>query len=158
MVDEAICEREFNVRPESKARQFPGCEEFDLKLSDPKFDGIYSREDDEAVRLREEVFNLEKQRADAFRTHRRGKKNGHRNKAVDALDPPEAFEVRDASPEIENPFGPHLERKLDGYGREIFVESEDSLGRPIVWFRMDSAGDKFRLERKGFGVFIDRIT
>jgi hypothetical protein len=154
--DETICE--IDVPSVPKSRQFPGCEEFDVKLSDPKFAGIYSREDDEAAELRKEVFTLEKQRANAFRTHRRGKKNGHRKDAIDVLDPLDALDEHDASPEIENHFGPNLERKLDGYGREIFVESEDSLGRPIVWFRMDSAGDKFRLERKGFGVFIDRIS
>jgi hypothetical protein len=51
-----------------------------------------------------------------------------------------------------------LERGIDTYGREIFIESVDEYtGKPKVWYRFDNQGKKVRSERKINGVFADHL-
>ena len=45
-----------------------------------------------------------------------------------------------------------LKRSTDHNGDEIFVESEDDSGRPIVWYQRRSNGGLTRWHRKGGGV------
>ena len=46
----------------------------------------------------------------------------------------------------------------DGYGREIFIESEDEhTGKPTVWYLFDKAGHKIRHERNMFCVRTERL-
>jgi hypothetical protein len=47
-----------------------------------------------------------------------------------------------------------LTPQIDGYGREILVESEDSRGRPAVWYQTDRQGMTKRYERQGFLVSV----
>lgn len=51
-----------------------------------------------------------------------------------------------------------LSVRTDGYGREIFVESEDPNGKPMVWYQDDSKGVRFRFERKGWAVISERVA
>lgn len=51
-----------------------------------------------------------------------------------------------------------LTRRLDGCGREIFVESEDNTGKPTIWYRIDRDGVKFRHERKVFGINVEKVA
>jgi hypothetical protein len=45
-----------------------------------------------------------------------------------------------------------LKRGVDGYDREIFIESEDeSTGKPKVWYQFNKQGIKVRYEFKNFG-------
>ena len=53
---------------------------------------------------------------------------------------------------------PPLTARLDGYGREIFVESEDTNGKPMVWYQFDKKGTKSRFVRTFSGINIDRLT
>jgi hypothetical protein len=51
-----------------------------------------------------------------------------------------------------------LERGIDTYGREIFIESVDQYtGKPKVWYRFDNQGKKVRSERKNNGIFADHL-
>lgn len=46
-----------------------------------------------------------------------------------------------------------LTAKTDGYGRLIFVESEDINGKPTVWFQHDEHdGIQYRYQRNGYAV------
>ena len=48
---------------------------------------------------------------------------------------------------------------VDGYGREIFIESQDGYtGKPTVWYQFDKKGILFRSERKGAGIIRERVT
>jgi hypothetical protein len=49
-----------------------------------------------------------------------------------------------------------LKRTLNDYGDEIFVESEDKRGKPVVWYSLDSKGRKQKHTRDGNGVRISR--
>jgi hypothetical protein len=50
-----------------------------------------------------------------------------------------------------------LSRKIDGYGREILVETEDTNGRPAVWYQFDPKGVKHRFERRSFVISRARV-
>ncbi len=45
-----------------------------------------------------------------------------------------------------------LERDINGYGREIWVESRYNDGRPSIWYEFDSKGRKIRRERDAIGI------
>jgi AAA domain len=51
-----------------------------------------------------------------------------------------------------------LKRATDGYDREIFIEKEDERGQPLVWYRFDKHGNKFRHERRGTSIMIDKCS
>jgi hypothetical protein len=50
----------------------------------------------------------------------------------------------------------HLKHKLNDYGKDIWIESEDHLGRPAVWYSLDSNGRKQKHVRDGGGISISR--
>jgi len=61
-------------------------------------------------------------------------------------------------PEAEPDDGPPdpmagLTLRLDGYGREIFVEEMGTNGKPTVWYDYDSKGRRKRWTRKLDGIF-----
>ena len=68
--------------------------------------------------------------------------------------------------DVENiPFAAALKRRsiydlkssLDGYGREIFVESEMSPGRPKVYYRVEKHGNISRVEYRFPGWLVSSI-
>ncbi len=51
-----------------------------------------------------------------------------------------------------------LERDLDGYGHEIFVETRDALtGRPNIWYIRDNKGKYRRSKQSGFTINITTL-
>ncbi len=65
----------------------------------------------------------------------------------------------DIEPPPKRPSVYDLKRGIDGYGREIFIESEDEWhdGRPELWYQQDRKGNYLRFERDLFGVNIKHI-
>ena len=53
---------------------------------------------------------------------------------------------------------PPLSTCLDGYGREIFVESEDVNGKPMIWYQYDEKGNKTCHKRGLFGVKVEHLN
>ncbi len=51
-----------------------------------------------------------------------------------------------------------LKRAVNAYGKEIFIEKEDERGQPIVWYRFDKRGNKFRHERRGTSIMVDKCS
>lgn len=45
-----------------------------------------------------------------------------------------------------------LKYGIDGYGREIYIQSQDVNGKPMIWYRIDRNGRKTRCERKLFAT------
>lgn len=64
-----------NSEPEPRkagpTHDFPGCEEYDAAMRDPRFVGLSGREDDEAPLLRREAHLIQLARADALRSYER---------------------------------------------------------------------------------------
>jgi len=51
-----------------------------------------------------------------------------------------------------------LTRSVDGYGREIFIESKDERsGKPTVWYHIDKNGINTRFERNMICVKTERL-
>ena len=51
-----------------------------------------------------------------------------------------------------------LKRGLDGYGGEIFIESEEHhTGRPIIWYELDENGNIVRRERKLYTISTEHL-
>jgi hypothetical protein len=51
-----------------------------------------------------------------------------------------------------------LKPGFDGYGRVIYIESEDeSTGKPRVWYQFDRSGNNIRHERKTFSIITERL-
>jgi hypothetical protein len=47
---------------------------------------------------------------------------------------------------------------IDGYGREIFIESEDEYtGKPTVWYKFDAKGNNVQCVRNGFCITVKRL-
>jgi hypothetical protein len=145
---------------------FPGCEEYDEALADPRFAALDERTEDEAGHLRRELYNLRLARDDAKYIYEttgstpplNGRSSDLINKPADADNPDEQFD--DTSAEPENPFtflGVPLTLHLDRYGTEMWVETTDSLGRPIVWYQLSKQGRCRRYERRLFGVFVTEV-
>ncbi len=58
-------------------------------------------------------------------------------------------------------FGTRAPLKLsyNGYGHEIFVETEDEhTGKPTIWYQTDRRGNKFRHVRRGFGTIREQLV
>jgi hypothetical protein len=184
---EGVVPAEFE--PSQHPSYFPGIEEYTERLADPRYDGIYGREDAEAHSLRRESYLVEAARY-------RARKEYHRTGQAPPLDSDPAYSefmkseysVSSVNSVVQfpatNPTTEHtetteqmisgdfdsafrtphsaiesfaLKRSTDGYGREIFVETEDPNGKPMVWYQYDSKGTKFRNERKGFGVIREAV-
>src|ERR1043166_3859093 len=50
----------------------------------------------------------------------------------------------------------HLKHALNEYGKDTWIESEDHLGRPAVWYSLDSKGRKQKHVRDSLGISISR--
>lgn len=168
--------------PTQKFGYFPGCEEYDEASDDPRFDDNFENEDDSSYLLRRESCMIEKARADAHKEYKRtgkaprlkdhpeyshfikwiadnapdGDTSGLTLDLYDSQAEIEDIDDASLAEESENP-KPGLKRSIDGYGREIFIESEDANGKPMIWYQYDSKGNKFRHERKGFAVIGERV-
>ena len=161
--------------PTTNVYYFPGCEEYDDETDNPRFEDRFEREDKEGHLLRRKYYLIEAARARAHRIYKQTGvappladdpeysefvesllSGGKVAESTDALFDIEAAEVEDSDCKITD-MEPSLKRSLDGYGREIFVESEDANGKPMVWYKVDSNGTKFRHERKGFAVIGERV-
>lgn len=167
--------------PTQHPMYFPGVEEYDARLNDPRFEGIFDREDAEAHSLRRESYLIEAARHRARQEYQR---TGHappldsdsiysefiqKIKSSDPVTPapdePEVsdlnseFVLPDESPEPVQLSVAHspLSVRLDAYGREIFVESEDADGKPMVWYHRDSKGRTFRSRRTSFTVVNEEV-
>lgn len=84
------------------------------------------------------------------------------SEGVVALDDP-AADANDSDPDpnsqlstINSQFG-HLRHTLDAYGRDIWIESEDNNGKPMLWFRYDSNNRLCRMENKGYFITTTRV-
>lgn len=68
----------------------------------------------------------------------------------------------EAEPHVEKPVEkslfPGTTVELNAHGKEIWVESRDVLGRPDVWYMVDSKGRKRRHFRDGLGVSISDVA
>jgi KaiC/GvpD/RAD55 family RecA-like ATPase len=146
---------------------FPGCDEYDEALADPRFAGLDERTDDAARHLRRELYNLRLARDDAKYIYETtgttppldSKSSDRVNKPTDASDTTDE-QLDDTLDEPENPFtflGVPLTLHLDRYGTEMWVETTDSLGRPIVWYQLSKQGRCRRYERRLFGVFVTEV-
>jgi hypothetical protein len=165
--DDDEVEAAFKDDSDADTSPFPGCEEYDEAIADPRFAGIDERTDDDAAALRRELYNLTLARNDAKYVYEttgstqplKGGNVNTANKASDAL----VHDVElpdDSSGEPENPFtflGVPLTLHLDRYGTEMWVESIDTTGRPIVWYQLNKQGRPRRYERRLFGVFITDV-
>jgi len=70
---------------------------------------------------------------------------------------PSAANPSAGSPHARRPaLPPGLRRSLDGYDREIFIEQQDPLGRPTIWYQYDGNTLK-RMERQGFAIVVSRV-
>lgn len=146
---------------------FPGCEEYDEALADPRFSGVDERTDDESRNLRRELYNLRLARDDAKYIYETTgttppldvRSSDLVNKSSDA-DDSATEQLDDTSDEPENPFtflGVPLTLNLDRYGTEMWVETTDTTGRPIVWYQLSKQGRCLRYERRLFGVFVTEV-
>jgi len=45
-----------------------------------------------------------------------------------------------------------MQRSVDAYGKEIFVEKQDERGRPVIWYKLNRRGNRMRYLRKGSTV------
>jgi len=50
-----------------------------------------------------------------------------------------------------------LERDINGYGREIWVESRWPTGKPVIWYEFDRKGNKIRRERDALGITVKTL-
>ena len=145
---------------------FPGCEEYDEALADPRFAGLDERTDDAARHLRRELYNLRLARDDAkYIYETTGCTPPLKIRSLDLVNKPSdendsVEQIDETSDEPENPFtflGVPLTLHLDRYGTEMWVETTDSLGRPIVWYQLSKQGRCRRYERRLFGVFVTEV-
>ncbi|MFN0279674.1 MAG: AAA family ATPase [Pyrinomonadaceae bacterium] len=49
-----------------------------------------------------------------------------------------------------------LKRALNADGREIFIEEEDTIGRPAIWYAFDAQGNKMKFVRDCNGISVTR--
>jgi len=159
--------------PKTHPSYFPGCEEYDDERDDPRFDDIYSREDEEAYLLRRESYLIEAARHRAQEEYERTGQcpplHSDPEYAEFINGPPETPEIVEdcdgLSESLSDPENASLPIRLsplsvrfDGYGREISVEKETPDGKPLIWYEYDSKGTKLRRERRGFAVISERIA
>ena len=52
---------------------------------------------------------------------------------------------------------PNLEIRLDGYGRDIYVEQFDERGKHTVWYQINRSGMLTRSVRKPSGIFVEMV-
>lgn len=50
-----------------------------------------------------------------------------------------------------------LERDINGFGREIWVESRWPTGQPVIWYEFDRKGNKIRRERDAIGITVQTL-
>ena len=74
---------------------------------------------------------------------------------IDETPKPAAREAEASPPERPSVYD--LKRGVDGYGREIFIQSENSLGQPAVWHKFDEHGNNMRYVRGMFGVNVQNL-
>lgn len=66
--------------------------------------------------------------------------------------------LEDADLPSESPPGPvNLKRALDGYGKEIFIESETERGEPKVWYKRNRQGSLHQYTRESSGIVIRKV-
>jgi hypothetical protein len=77
--------------------------------------------------------------------------DGHRD------DPANSVEVGPNPPEFV-PGSPPLTHMVTPLGRDVWVETFDTLGRPGVWYSCDSKGRKFKHTRGHYGVYVKHLN
>ena len=123
---------------------------------DQEPDSIYSRDDDEARQLRREAYLAEAAVA-------RKKNGGNELTAEESAELNRCFgsngDAVEGSAAIEDPPSPFpgTTPRLNAYGKTIYVESEDNLGRPALWYFIHSDGRRMRAVRKFHGIFMDCV-
>jgi len=168
--------REFDPKPDPL--YFPGRDEYNQALADPRFYSMYSREDAADYALRREYCLIDDARAAARKEYLKTGKAPilaemlARNDALSAAESepgavatglpgngsePVGATTGSLSPldsqlSTQNPMH-GLKLSYDGYGHEIFVEKEAYDGKPVIWYNFDSKGRKKRWERKCNGIF-----
>ncbi|MGD9564431.1 MAG: AAA family ATPase [Pyrinomonadaceae bacterium] len=51
---------------------------------------------------------------------------------------------------------PALERSFNAYGKEIWVESRNEQGKPLVWYHHDRRGRRYKNARNSLGIYVTR--
>ena len=155
---------------------FPGREEFDDALADPKFKKMFETGDEEDWSLRREYGLIESAAAKArqqylktgtftpldddpayveFLTY------GLNGRPVVHLPGPEDGSEsagNEGSPEACTHPLAHLKRALNVYSKEIFIEKEDDRGKPVIWYTIPKEGLLKRWEKDGSyvsGEYVD---
>ena len=158
---------------------FPGREEYNAASDSPRFDK--SDFISWPLELKREYGLIERAAADARKAYLKTgvapklSENKEYREFMEALkakaenpnsaDPPEdTHELasnNDRDEDVEPPEETLLENEppprsaFDGYGREIFIESEDENGRPIVWYQYDRNGTRHRKKRTSCGIIVE---
>jgi hypothetical protein len=74
---------------------------------------------------------------------------------IDETPKPAAREAEASPPERRTVYD--LKRGVDGYGHEIFIESENTIGQPSVWYKLDEQGNYSRYVRGLFGANVQNL-
>jgi DNA invertase Pin-like site-specific DNA recombinase len=141
---------------------FPGCDEYDMADSDPRFEGIYECESEEALGLRREAYLIEAARARARREYLEtgrtpglkemlAKMNGEAEKTCQDMSLPP---VDKSVPSVSRI--PGTRTAVNAYGREIFIEKEEG-GKPSIWYEFDRSGRKRQMQRNGTTIRVELI-
>ncbi len=150
-----------SLEPRVSQYDFPGREEFIEAGEDPRFKGMYHREDAEGYALRSEAYVIEAARAVAGQIYR---ETGHAPGLAEAIVLYEQKRIARSQPPVTYPepgpdepkesedLFPGLEREFDGYGRIQYIESRDPNGKPDLWYAYNSSGKPQKYERKGYAI------
>jgi hypothetical protein len=110
-----------------------------------EFADIYSRDDEEAMARRRELY---------LREIGQFEEPGN---AVNDDEPPQEPEEVSPAKLIHPLLPPGLETRINGYGDEIYVEQFDERGKHIVWYQVAPSGALTRSVRKTFGIFVEVV-
>ena len=107
-----------------------------------EFADIYANDDPESMAKRRELYLRD---IGQFEERERVMKGDERE---DLISPPTP---------IHPLLPPNLELRLDGYGREIYVEQLDERGKHTVWYQINRNGMLTRSVRKPSGIFVEMV-
>jgi hypothetical protein len=144
----ANCQREVELPPWAPVDLDPPSVSYD---DEPETPSIYANDDPESMRLRRVSYLASLERAGQKPVDQQEQDRLVKELMNDGVD------REDEKPKpVANPF-PGTQPRLNAYGKTIYVETEDSLHRPTLWYFLDAEGGRKRAVRKLHGIFIENL-
>ena len=152
---------------------FPGHEEYDEALRDPKFKNLYEPGHPDGLTYARDYIDIENARYAARKEFNETGRTPTLAESLSRLAEPPApaadqiaasdvvsVPPADAGGSDPEPNGKMADfiRDIDGYGKEIFVKTYTECGKPQLWYNYDSKGRLKQWERKGDGVLGKTVT